>query len=88
MNRITIEKSTLTDNYLVLVDGWVFDSCIKRSDAKKVRDWLKVELSHNPRLSQQTFTEWMKKCKTQPPKTKAYAFTWKDGKCIKGVIYA
>ena len=88
MNRITIEKSTLTDNYLVLVDGWVFDSCIKRSDAKKVRDWLKVQLEKNPRLSEQTFVEWLKQCDSQPPKTKAYALVNVGNKSIKTIIYA
>jgi hypothetical protein len=40
-NTVTIERSELTGNFLVVISGsFVFDSCIKRSDAKKVRDWL------------------------------------------------
>ena len=86
-HEITTERSELTGNYLLLIDGIIFDSAIDKQDLNKVKQWLVNQLKVNPLGSSQNIHEWIKSCRTQPPKTKAYVLTWKNGQCNKEVIY-
>ena len=87
-HQIKIEKSTLTGNYLLILNDIVFDSAISKQDIMKVKDWLVKQLKKNPPKPRQPFESWVKTCNPQPPKTKAYVLVWEKGKCTKKTVYA
>lgn len=62
--QITIGISEVTGNFLVMVDGFCFDSAIKRSDAERQVGQLEKLFRKFPiekNFNEHDFVEWMRK---------------------------
>ncbi len=74
MPEIKISKSTISNNWLVMVDDETFDSSIKLEDAQKVADWLRKELLVHPlrrNFTTEQFMQWTSKYAHLAPDTEA-----------------
>ena len=48
INKVTIEKSNLTNNWLIMIDGFCYDSALNKTDAKKVARAVEKRLKEFP----------------------------------------
>lgn len=68
-NFVTIERSKLTPNFLILIDGLCYDSTIKYSDAVVVKDFLNKRLRKHPLTvrSKESLAKWISLHATDAP---------------------
>ena len=74
MPEIKISKSTISNNWLVMIDESTFDSSIKLEDAQLVADWLRKELKVHPlrrNFTTEQLMQWISKYGHQAPDTEA-----------------
>lgn len=71
---ITIQKSEISDNWLIIINGKCFDNAIDYEDAKKVAQWAENELKKHPlpkQCSDEQFVKWFQKYGHSSPDVKA-----------------
>lgn len=79
VHSINIEKSLITENWLIILDGHTFDSAINYEDAEKVANWLKTQLEKDPlprNFSNERFTKWVSRNAFECPDVPARMFKY------------
>ena len=60
-HKIWITQSEMTNNHLIMINDYCFDSALKLEDAEKIADWLRKETQIHPlpnKFTEERMTQW------------------------------